>query len=823
MKTKFSSKIRNSLLAVVSIVFAITFGTALGGLFNTTARAEATGIKGSQISLSEDIVVKYTTDATADEYLSVQFKGKTTKITEHTDGVFEFKGVTPQLFNEVMTVGLYSASDVLIGEEQSMSVAGYLYNVLSMDYETSGCTSQKQYSALRELAVDMLKYGSAAQTYVNYDVENLADSLLTSTQQELATGEIEIKNTDKNVVDDVATDNVAWVGAGVRFDYKLGLYYVFSAENTDGITLKINGETVDYAPYGDASNKQYVAYYNGFSALDMNTVISAVLYNGETQIGKYDYSLKSYVYAKGGQQSALATLVKATYAYGYAAVAYDAEYEVIDPTFDSNGYVTMSNARGYDYSNSIYGAVELPAFNTTDYTVATVKNRDTGADISTTTFTLKENDKYVFNYTAQDVLNLNGNFYNEYTLNFAQIENATISRDATSGDYAIDVANGQTANITYVATFGSALTITGNLNVNATTRLSCNENFYVGTAEKTANLYFNNDGSGNNKEGIGMWNGADLYVRSGSKFTLNASTSGTAALYLYHKGTRVYVEDDATIDVTGAWTYGAQAMSTNVSVIVDGKLTTSAKMYSAYAITNDMSFPYGVVPLLWVRSGEAILGDIYQANHLIVGDEDSAGTLTINGKSDDNPLRYNKSNNSYMALCYAFINGTVNLNAAVAGKTGIDVRGTAVDIIVHKEVTLNTTNCSWLLGQWSALGAYKFMFENGVTVNMPDRPATDSGVLNMGKASASKPVYLINFDVQTVNIDGTEREVMVLKYSANTASTKTQSVGTFDGLVDGAEYVTGTTTFDAGRLGTFTQATTGTGESVYYRTAEWTV
>lgn len=42
MKTKLSSKIRNSLLAVMSIAFAITFGIALGGVFNTTALAEAT-------------------------------------------------------------------------------------------------------------------------------------------------------------------------------------------------------------------------------------------------------------------------------------------------------------------------------------------------------------------------------------------------------------------------------------------------------------------------------------------------------------------------------------------------------------------------------------------------------------------------------------------------------------------------------------------------------------------------------------------------------------------------------------------------------------
>ena len=98
---------------------------------------------------------------------------------------------------------------------------------------------------MRELCVNALNYGAAAQTYVGEDVENLANKNLTQAQQNLATPNI------LNVASDKAVNGDMWVGAGVRFDYSLGLYFVFETNNIQDVTAMINGVMVNTSVYDE--------------------------------------------------------------------------------------------------------------------------------------------------------------------------------------------------------------------------------------------------------------------------------------------------------------------------------------------------------------------------------------------------------------------------------------------------------------------------------------------------------------------------------------------------------------------------------------------
>ena len=98
-----------TVLALTGIMHEATF----------KASAAETGISNVNVTLNEDIVVKFHTDATTGDgtKVVVSFNDKTTEITENTDGVFSFAGVTPQNLNDEMTVTMYAADGTTqIGE-----------------------------------------------------------------------------------------------------------------------------------------------------------------------------------------------------------------------------------------------------------------------------------------------------------------------------------------------------------------------------------------------------------------------------------------------------------------------------------------------------------------------------------------------------------------------------------------------------------------------------------------------------------------------------------------------------------------------------------
>ena len=186
----------------------------------TTEMVEKVGIKDMDVSLGEDIMVRFYTDSTTDDgsKLVVAFDGKEYEITqsqyvENKGNAFMFIGVTPQKLGDEMTATLYGADGVQIGETKTVSVKSYLERLLALSYEDSGL-SQLKYQAMRELCVNMLNYGAAAQTYVDYKTDNLVNKDLSDELKALATEKITVTDTDKAVNGD------AWVGAGVRFDYK---------------------------------------------------------------------------------------------------------------------------------------------------------------------------------------------------------------------------------------------------------------------------------------------------------------------------------------------------------------------------------------------------------------------------------------------------------------------------------------------------------------------------------------------------------------------------------------------------------------------------
>ncbi|MBR1891579.1 MAG: hypothetical protein IJ811_03680, partial [Clostridia bacterium] len=343
-------------LIVALVAFAFLFAASIP----VKAHADETNaVTGMNVSLGEDIIVKFHTTAVKGDgsYMKVSFNGNEYEMTTE-DGVFRFNGVAPQLLGKEYVATLYDAEGAVIGSA-SGSVKNYLTDLLGKTYEQSGCADALQYAAMRELCVDLLNYGAAAQKYVDYDIENLVNAQLSQTEAALATA-------DLTAVDKKAVNGAYWKGANVRFNSNLGVYFAFDAENVEGLTVTINGEQAD--PAYDAANKFWTVRYQGVAATDMNEPIVAVISEEGKDDQTFTYSLGSYVYAKQGKSDAIAELVNAVYKYGYAAVAYS-NVSYVAPTTDNSGAVAMENTKGYDYTGSAYAPYEIPALSDADYTV----------------------------------------------------------------------------------------------------------------------------------------------------------------------------------------------------------------------------------------------------------------------------------------------------------------------------------------------------------------------------------------------------------------------------------------------------------------------
>ena len=420
----------------------------------------------------------------------------------------------------------------------------------------------------------MLNYGAAAQTYINHDVENLANKNLTDEQKALATAPITVTESDK------AVNGSAWVGAGVRFDYKLGLYFVFRAESIDEYTVTVNDmpvseeNNVSVDAYPALGENAYVIRYSGFNATNMNEVVTAKLTKDGADEQTFAYSVKSYVASKGGDNSALASLVNATYVYGYGAVAYSAEYVMVEPTFEDEGSISM-DGKGYDFSQSKYAGITLPVLSAADYDTKTTNSGTEAAPVVATEYILKHDSwAYTRKFDAADCINVNGTLASVYDIKKLNSESVTVAYDETTG-YTVTATN---ATFTALATYGAELTIKGTLTMDLTTP--------EGGTAPTWTLYKNTtlgDGTETGKATVNVANaagngvvlsGADMLVAKNSSLTDNVMSLGTNTL------------------------------------TVDGTVTATTKIGTGNLLKADSNYETGYKVSIYIRSGKLTTGTI---------------------------------------------------------------------------------------------------------------------------------------------------------------------------------------------------------------------
>lgn len=274
-------------------------------------------INSAALRLGENIDLLYTATVPADAtnvYMTFTMNGETVTVNADGTGILAFTDITPQCMGDNIAAVLYATVNgkVYTDELAEYSVKQYCVNTLAKTEDAK----------LISLLSDVLAYGAAAQNYMSYKTDALVtadvEGASYSTYTDLSGLNASFTGT--------AADNLCWVGAGLKLNDDVAMFFRFYAEDINGLSVKvaINGREETFAEFTALGDDLYEVSFNGIKATEFGAAVTASFYRSNAQVGNtVSYSVNTYVCAKQADSNAnLAALVKALYNYGASANAY---------------------------------------------------------------------------------------------------------------------------------------------------------------------------------------------------------------------------------------------------------------------------------------------------------------------------------------------------------------------------------------------------------------------------------------------------------------------------------------------------------------------
>ncbi|MBR2466563.1 MAG: hypothetical protein IKB38_06510 [Clostridia bacterium] len=309
MKTKRLGKL---LVLVISLMMIVTL---LAGL-SITASAEETGTEtntpvaefvGKQVNLGGDISMKFYVRNNEDRPIEsitveVEFLGKLTYITEcekhPTDAkvyIYTFEGVGAQCLGDLMNVTILWGG-IPVGHEKAMLTGYSVKENLINAYNITNDANMKQ------LIIDTLEYGAAAQVYRNYKTDALVTKDVDFISKGKADAEVPVSTP---VVNETVADSIK--GATVNFS---ATNFIKVSYN-DGEIKTLTSDAV--AAYDFAKKMQFSAdglFTLGYSVNDYcyDVINSDKTSEAMKSLAKalYNYGLSAHI-VKGNHEGGYAT------------------------------------------------------------------------------------------------------------------------------------------------------------------------------------------------------------------------------------------------------------------------------------------------------------------------------------------------------------------------------------------------------------------------------------------------------------------------------------------------------------------------------------
>ncbi|MBP3413548.1 MAG: hypothetical protein J6K89_09845 [Oscillospiraceae bacterium] len=248
------------------------------------------------------------------------------------DGLYYFtlEGLTAVQMNDVIhaTLRMEKAGRSYYSETDRYSIAQYAYTQLGK----TGISPQ-----LQTLCAELLRYGSAAQSFKGYRTAALADGAMTEEQRALLSDLTEVSFGSHNrQLGELSEPTIGWKGKALLLDSKVTLRYVIDTTGYTGriqdLSLRVSYEDhsgeektvllTDPKVYGSGAGL-YSFDFDSLLAAELRTVLYAAVYAGDTQLSDtLEYSVDTYGNNKTGT---LGTLCRALMAYSDSAKAFFAK------------------------------------------------------------------------------------------------------------------------------------------------------------------------------------------------------------------------------------------------------------------------------------------------------------------------------------------------------------------------------------------------------------------------------------------------------------------------------------------------------------------
>ena len=240
---------------------------------------------------------------------------------------FTLEGLTAVHMTNELTTVLYGTKD-----GQPYYSPTDIYSIATYAYSQLGKASMPE--SLKILCADLLRYGSAVQTYKGYRIDCLADKDLTEAQraylsdiESLAFGTLNEEGKE------LEFPTVLWKGKSLDLQSKVGIKYIVNLANYKGdisaLCLKVS--YVDHAGQERTviieeievykeSDSLYAFSYYGLLAAELRTAVTVQVMEGDTPVSNtLTYSADTYGNNKTGQ---LLIVCKTLFAYSDSAKAY---------------------------------------------------------------------------------------------------------------------------------------------------------------------------------------------------------------------------------------------------------------------------------------------------------------------------------------------------------------------------------------------------------------------------------------------------------------------------------------------------------------------
>ena len=287
-----------------------------------------TAMTGASVTLTNNFNVNFYANiqqnaADARIIFTVGSKTVTAAGEQQADGSYRF--VCENLLPQTITDTIYAAlsatvNGVAVSQTREYSVREYCESMLAKEDSSA---------ELKQLLVDLLYYGEAAQQYANYKTDDLATKNLTEAQKALRSADATASITAAPGRTGTPNEQYKWVSAALRLESTMAIRFRLEAASLEGLTAEVtvNGRTVIFTEFGE-DNGSYVLLFNNIGADEYDSTVTAVLKQNGEQIGEaLTYSVAAYI--KEAVQNAeasdeLRNLLRSIYSYGLSAKAYTA-------------------------------------------------------------------------------------------------------------------------------------------------------------------------------------------------------------------------------------------------------------------------------------------------------------------------------------------------------------------------------------------------------------------------------------------------------------------------------------------------------------------